>query len=218
MEDSESPAAPVRWVNQWDNLNGTIERGYAGRSIFFENGSVRSDLTRAGDYARLLASVGINGCTVNNVNADPRMLTPEMIRGVARIADAVPPWGVRLSMSVASNSPQAIGGLDTFDPGDAKVAAWWKARVDEIYAAIPDFAGLVVKADSEGQPGPSQYGRTPVDAANMLAAALKPHGGVVLYRALRLQPSPGLERPEGGSRARGLRHFSSARRPVCATT
>jgi alpha-glucuronidase len=183
MEDTESPAAPVRWVNQWDNLNGTIERGYAGRSIFFENSSVRSDLTRAGDYARLLASVGINGCTVNNVNADPRMLTPEMIRGVARIADAFRPWGVRLSMSVASNSPQAVGGLDTFDPDDPKVAAWWKARVDEIYAAIPDFAGLVVKADSEGQPGPSQYGRTPVDAANMLAAALKPHGGVVLYRA-----------------------------------
>jgi alpha-glucuronidase len=180
MEDSESPAAPVRWVNQWDNLNGTIERGYAGRSIFFENGSVRSDLTRAGEYARLLASVGINGCTINNVNADPRMLT--MIRGVSRIADAFRPWGVRLSMSVASNSPQVVGGLDTFDPGNEKVAAWWKARVDEIYAAIPDFAGLVVKADSEGQPGPSQYGRTPVDAANMLATALKPHGGVVLYR------------------------------------
>jgi alpha-glucuronidase len=183
MEGTESPAAPVRWVNQWDNLNGTIERGYAGRSIFFENGLVRSDLTRAGEYARLLASVGINGCTINNVNADLRMLTPAMIRGVARIADAFRPWGVRLSISVASNSPQVVGGLDTFDPGDPKVAAWWKARVDDIYAAIPDFAGLVVKADSEGQPGPSQYGRTPVDAANMLAAALKPHGGVVLYRA-----------------------------------
>ncbi len=160
-----------------------IERGYAGRSIFFDDGFVRTDLTRAGDYARLLASIGINGCTVNNVNADPRMLTPELIRGVARIADAFRPWGVRLSMSVAINSPQVIGGLDTFDPGDPKVAAWWRARIDEIYAAIPDFAGLVVKADSEGQPGPSQYGRTPVDAANMLAAALQPHGGVVLYRA-----------------------------------
>jgi alpha-glucuronidase len=183
MESSESPAAPIRWVNQWDNLNGTIERGYAGRSIFFDNGAVRADLTRAGEYARLLASVGINGCTVNNVNASPQMLTPEMIRGVARIADEFRPWGVRLSMSVAINSPQAVGGLDTFDPGDPKVAAWWRARVDEIYAAIPDFGGLVVKADSEGQPGPSQYGRTPVDAANMLAAALQPHGGVVLYRA-----------------------------------
>jgi alpha-glucuronidase len=180
---SESPAAPVRWVNQWDNLNGMIDRGYAGRSIFFDSGSVRSDLTRAGEYARLLASVGINGCTINNVNADPRMLTPEMIRGVARIADAFRPWGVRLSISVAINSPQAVGGLDTFDPGNPKVAAWWKARVEEIYASISDFAGFVVKADSEGQPGPSQYGRTPVDAANMLASALKPHGSVVLYRA-----------------------------------
>jgi alpha-glucuronidase len=180
---SQSPAAPVRWVNQWDNLNGTIERGFAGRSIFFENGSVRSDLTRAAQYARLLASVGINGCTINNVNADQRMLTPEIIGGVARIADAFRPWGVRLSMSVAIDTPQKIGGLSTFDPGNEKVAAWWKARVDEIYDAIPDFAGFVVKADSEGQPGPSQYGRTPVDAANMLASALKPHGGVVLYRA-----------------------------------
>jgi alpha-glucuronidase len=183
MQGSQSPAAPIRWVNQWDNLNGTIERGYAGRSIFFDNGAVRSDLTRAGDYARLLASIGINGCTVNNVNASPQMLTPEMIRGVARIADQFRPWGVRLSMSVAINSPQVMGGLDTFDPGDPKVAAWWRAKVDEIYAAIPDFAGLVVKADSEGQPGPSQYGRTPVDAANMFAAALQPHGGIVLYRA-----------------------------------
>ncbi|HEX4309150.1 MAG TPA: alpha-glucuronidase family glycosyl hydrolase [Acidobacteriaceae bacterium] len=182
LEGSESPAAPIRWVNQWDNIDGTIERGYAGRSIFFDNDKVRDDLTLAGDYARLLASVGINGCTVNNVNASPQMLTPQMIRGVARIADAFRPWGVRLSMSVAINSPQVVGGLDTFDPGDPKVAAWWRARVEEIYAAIPDFAGVVVKADSEGQPGPSQYGRTPVDAANMLAAALKPHGGIVLYR------------------------------------
>jgi alpha-glucuronidase len=183
LEDNESPAAPVRWVNQWDNLNGTIERGFAGRSIFFDSGSVRTDLTRAGDYARLLASVGINGCTINNVNADPKILTPEMMRGVARIADRFRPWGVRLSISVPINAPQAVGGLDTFDPGDPKVAAWWRAKIDEIYTAIPDFAGVVVKADSEGQPGPSKYGRTPVDAANMLAAALKPHGGIVLYRA-----------------------------------
>lgn len=183
MLGSESPAAPVRWVDQWDNLNGTIERGYGGRSIFFDQGQVRSDLTRAGEYARLLASLGINGCTVNNVNADPRMLTPEMIRNVARIADAFRPWGVRLSMAVPINAPQDVGGMGTFDPGDPEVAAWWKAKVDEIYAAIPDFGGLVVKADSEGQPGPSKYGRSPADAANMLAAALKPHGGIVLYRA-----------------------------------
>jgi len=183
IEGSESPAAPVRWVNQWDNLNGIIERGYAGPSIFFANGSVRSDLTRAGGYARLLASVGINGCTIDNVNADPQMLTPEMIHSVARIAGAFRPWGVSLSISVAIDSPQAVGGLDTFDPRNPKVAAWWRGKVREIYDAIPDFAGFVVKADSEGQPGPSQYGRTPVDAANMLADALQPRGGLVLYRA-----------------------------------
>ena len=181
IEGAESPAAPIRWVNQWDNLNGTIERGYAGRSIFYDDGHVRADLTRAGEYARLLASIGINGCTVNNVNADPRLLT--MIPDVARIADAFRPWGVRLSLAVDIASPQKIGGLDTYDPGNPQVAAWWRDKVDEIYKAIPDFGGFVVKADSEGQPGPSRYGRTPADAANMLAAALKPHGGVVMYRA-----------------------------------
>ncbi len=183
MEGAESPAAPVRWVNQWDNLNGTIERGYAGRSIFFDNGSVRSDLTRAGEYARLLASVGINGCTMNNVNADPHLLQPEMIRQVARIADVFRPWGVRLSLAVDISSPKMVGGMDTFDPGDPRVAAWWRAKADAIYAVIPDFGGFVVKADSEGQPGPSRYGRSPADAANMLASALKPHGGIVMYRA-----------------------------------
>src|SRR5579875_3365835 len=138
IEGSESPAAPIRWVNQWDNLNGTIERGYAGRSIFFDDGHVRADLTRAGEYARLLASIGINGCTINNVNADARLLT--MIPDVARIADVLRPWGVRLSMSVDIASPQKIGGLSTYDPGNPEVAAWWRARVDRIYAAIPDFA------------------------------------------------------------------------------
>ncbi len=183
LEGGESPAAPIRWVDQWDNLNGTIERGYGGRSIFFDNGAVRSDLTRAGEYARLLASVGINGCTINNVNADAHVLQPEMIREIARIADVFRPWGVRLAISVPISAPQDVGGMDTFDPGDAKVAAWWRAKADEIYEAIPDFAGFVVKADSEGQPGPSRYGRSPADAANMLAAALKPHGGIVMYRA-----------------------------------
>ena len=178
-----SPAEQVRWVDEWDNLNGSIERGYAGRSIFFANGGVRADLKRASEYARLLASVGINGCAVNNVNADVRMLTPAMISQLARIADAFRPWGVRLAISVALNSPQATGGLGTFDPKNPKVIAWWKEKVDAIYAQIPDFAGFVVKADSEGQPGPSIYGRTPADAANMLARALKPHGGVLLYRA-----------------------------------
>jgi alpha-glucuronidase len=183
LEGSESPAAPIRWVNQWDNLDGSIERGYAGRSIFFEDGHVRSDLTRVFAYGRLLASVGINGCTINNVNADPRILAPATISQIARIADLFRGWGVRVSLAVDIASPQKIGGLDTFDPGNPQVAAWWRDKVDQIYAAIPDFAGFVVKADSEGQPGPSRYGRTPADAANMLAAALKSHGGIVMYRA-----------------------------------
>jgi alpha-glucuronidase len=182
LNQTQTPADAVRWVNQWDNLDGSIERGYAGRSIFFDGGHVRADLSRAGGYARLLASVGINGCTINNVNAAPQMLSPEMIAEVARIADAFRPWGVRMSMSIDFSSPQAVGGLPTFDPLDPAVAAWWAKTVDEVYAQIPDFAGFVVKADSEGKPGPSQYGRSPAQAANVLARALKPHGGLVLYR------------------------------------
>ncbi len=182
FNQTETPADAVRWVNQWDNLDGSIERGYAGRSIFFDGGHVRADLSRASEYAHLLASVGINGCTINNVNAAPQMLSPEMIDEVARIADAFRPWGVRMSMSIDFSSPQAIGGLSTFDPLDPTVAAWWSKTVDSIYAKIPDFAGFVVKADSEGKPGPSQYGRSPAQAANVLARALKPHDGLVLYR------------------------------------
>lgn len=179
----QQPYAPLRWVNQWDNLNGTIERGYAGPSIFFENGNVRSDLTRAADYARLLASVGIDGCVINNVNADPRILDDNFLPQVARIADAFRPWGVQLSLAVDVSSPQKLGGLDTFDPLDTRVIAWWQKKVDEIYRRIPDFGGFVVKADSEGQPGPSSYGRTPADAANVIARALKPRGGILFYRA-----------------------------------
>src|SRR5208337_330674 len=141
------------------------------------------DLTPVAQYARLLASVGINGCNVNNVNGASPFLTSDSIRGLARIADAMRPWGVRLAISVDVASPQKIGGLSTYDPLDPSVKAWWTAKVEEIYALIPDFAGFTVKADSEGQPGPASYGRTPADAANLLAAALQPHGGVVLYRA-----------------------------------
>jgi alpha-glucuronidase len=179
---TESPSSPIRWVNQWDNLDGTIERGYAGRSIFFDNGHVRSDLPRVHDYGRLLASIGINGVTVNNVNSDLRTLEPEMIREFARIADQLRPWGVRMSLSVDLSSPQVVGHLPTFDPIDPTVIAWWQAKVNEIYKAIPDFAGFVIKADSEGRVGPSQYHRTPAEAANAVARALKPHGGIVLYR------------------------------------
>ena len=179
----DAPAIAIRWVDEWDNVNGTIERGYGGPSIFFDHGHVRDDLSQASEYARLLASVGINGCNVNNVNGAGPFLEPDMIKGLARIADAMRPWGVRLAMSVDIASPQKVGGLNTFDPLDPAVKAWWTAKVNEIYAAIPDLAGFTVKADSEGQPGPASYGRSPADAANVLAAALAPHGGVVLYRA-----------------------------------
>jgi alpha-glucuronidase len=178
----QKASVPIRWVDEWDNLNGTIERGYAGPPIFFENGHVRQDLTRAGEYARLLASVGINGCNVNNVNADLDLLTTEHIKEFARIADVFRPWGVKLAVSIDLTSPQTLGGLDTFDPLDQKVIAWWQKKVDEIYALIPDFGGFTVKADSEGRKGPSQYGRTPADAANVLARALADYHGVVLYR------------------------------------
>ena len=183
LNEAHEPYAPIRWVNQWDNLDGRIERGYAGRSIFFENGSVRADLKRVRDYARLLASVGINGCTVNNVNADPRILEDSFLPQLVRIADAFRPWGVRLSVAVDLSSPKGIGGLDTFDPMDSRVREWWRKKVDEIYRQIPDFGGFVVKADSEGRAGPSTYGRTPAEAANAIAHALAPHGGIVFYRA-----------------------------------
>jgi alpha-glucuronidase len=183
LHEVQQPYARLRWVDQWDNLDGRIERGYAGRSIFFDNGSVRADLTRAAEYARLLASIGINGCAVNNVNANPKVLDDNFLPQLARIADVFRPWGVQLSLSVDLGSPKAIGGLDTFDPLDPRVAEWWRKKVDDIYRLIPDFGGFVVKADSEGQPGPSSYSRTPADAANVIAAALKPHGGILFYRA-----------------------------------
>jgi len=177
------PAMAIRWTNEWDNANGTVERGYGGRSIFFEDGHVREDLAQVGEYARMLASVGINGCNVNNVNGAALFLTPEWLKSLARIADTMRPWGVRVAMSVDIASPQKVGGLNTFDPLDPQVKAWWTAKFDEVYKFIPDLAGITVKADSEGQPGPASYGRSPADAANVLANALQPHGGVVLYRA-----------------------------------
>lgn len=182
LEESSTPSASIRWTNEWDNPDGTIERGYAGPSIFFAGGKVRADLSRAAAYARLLASVGINGCTINNVNANIDLLQPANLADIAHIANVFRAYGVRLSLSVDMSSPQAIGGLKTFDPLDPQVAAWWKHKVDEIYRVIPDFGGVLIKADSEGRPGPSQYGRTPADAANLVARALQPHGGIVLYR------------------------------------
>jgi alpha-glucuronidase len=185
LDQRETPYAPVRWVNHWDRLDGTIERGYGGNSIFWENAHVRQDLTRVADYARLLASLGINACSINNVNADPRLLTPGYAPEIARIAEAMRPWGVRIAISVSFGSPldkDSVDKLDTFDPLDPKVIAWWKARVDELYAAVPDLAGIVLKADSEGRVGPSVYHRTHADAANLIARPLAPHGGLLFYR------------------------------------
>jgi alpha-glucuronidase len=183
LHETQQPFAAIRWVDQWDNLDGRIERGYAGPSIFFENGNVRADLTRASEYARLLASIGINGCAINNVNANPRVLEDSFLPQLARVADVFRPWGVQLSISVDLSSPKVIGGLDTFDPADPRVGEWWRRKFDDIYRLIPDFAGVVVKADSEGRLGPATYGRTPADAANVIARALAPHHGVVFYRA-----------------------------------
>jgi alpha-glucuronidase len=182
LNERQEPAAPIRWINHWDNLDGTIERGYAGRSIFFENGRVAEDLTRVRDYGRLLASVGINGATINNVNANALVITDQFIPQLARVADALRPWGVALSISLDFSSPRRIGGLDTFDPLDARVAAFWTDRVNALYRAIPDLGGVVVKADSEGRLGPSAYNRTHADAANVIARALAPHKGVIFYR------------------------------------
>jgi alpha-glucuronidase len=182
LDEKQEPYNQIRWLNHWDNLNGSIERGYGGPSIFWEKDHVREDLSRVSDYARLLASVGINACSINNVNADKRLLTPEYLPQIARIAAAFRPWGVRIAMSIDFASPQSVGGLKTFDPLDPEVAAWWRAKVDEIYGAVPDMAGIVIKADSEGRVGPSAYGRTHADAANVVARALKPHAGLIFYR------------------------------------
>jgi alpha-glucuronidase len=182
LDEQQTPHTPIRWVNQWDRLDGSIERGYGGKSIFWDAGHARADLSRVSEYARLLASLGINGCAINNVNADKRILSPEFFPQIASIAAALRPWGVATVISVDFGSPKTIGGLDTFDPLDPRVAQWWKTKFDELYAAIPDLAGVVMKADSEGQAGPSAYHRTHADAANVVARALAPHHGLIFYR------------------------------------
>ena len=182
LDEKENPYAPIRAINQWDNPNGSIERGYAGRSIFWADDHIVKDLTRVHDYARLLASVGINGCSINNVNADPRVIRTDYVPELARVAEAFRPFGVKLFVSVNFGSPKSLGGLDTFDPLDPRVIDFWQKKVDEIYTAIPDFGGFIMKADSEGELGPSVYGRTHADAANVVARPLKAHGGIVFYR------------------------------------
>src|SRR4029450_9403280 len=162
--------------------DGSIERGYGGRSIFFDGGEVIQDLRLAGEYARLLASIGVNAACISSVNANIKVISDPFLPGLARVAEVFRPWGVRLAVAIDFSSPKSLGGLDTFDPLDARVADFWKGRIDAIYRAVPDFAGVVVKADSEGRLGPSAYGRTHADAANVIARALAPHGGVIFYR------------------------------------
>ena len=160
-------------LDHWDNLDGSIERGYAGRSLWRWDELPDDRRRRAcADYARANASIGINAVALNNVNASAQILTPANLRKVAALADVFRPWGIRVFLSARWSAPIELGGVATADPRDAGVAAWWRAKVDEIYALIPDFGGFLVKANSEGQPGPQDYGRTHADGANMLADAL----------------------------------------------
>lgn len=179
-----SPAFKYRILDHWDNLDGTIERGYAGQSIFWNtNRKTLLWKKRIEEYARANASIGINGSVLNNVNADPRVLTKEYLDTVKVIADIVRPYGIQVYLSVNFGSPKALGDLDTADPLDENVKKWWQFKVKQIYNMVPDFGGFLVKANSEGQPGPFDYGRSHADGANMLAEALRPYGGIVMWRS-----------------------------------
>lgn len=178
-----SPKIQWRILNHWDNLDGSIERGYAGKSLWdWETLPGKID-RRYRDYARANASVGINATVLNNVNANPAMLTPQYLEKVAALANVFRPFGVKVFLSVKFSSPVNIGGLETADPLEPAVQEWWKKKVAEVYATIPDFGGFLIKANSEGQPGPQNYNRTHAEGANMLADALKPFGGIVMWRA-----------------------------------
>ncbi|KAJ7339707.1 putative alpha-glucuronidase A [Mycena albidolilacea] len=183
VEYAMNPAAPVRWINSWDNMDGSITRGFGGNSIFFTDGHVISDLTRASEYARLLSSIRINAVVVNDVNANFATINPANIQGVGRIADVFRPYGIQLGLSLDFASPMELGNLSTYDPLDPGVIAFWDDITKQIYHRIPDFAGYLVKADSEGTPGPLVYNRTLADGANLFAKAIKPFGGIVMYRA-----------------------------------
>ncbi|MFC4306827.1 alpha-glucuronidase family glycosyl hydrolase [Cohnella boryungensis] len=181
----ETPANGLRMLNHWDNLDGSVERGYAGKSLFFNNGEITDDLERIEDYARLLASCGINAAAINNVNVHKQetlLITDAYLPEVSRIAAIFRSCGIRLFLSVNYASPMEIGGLNTADPLNADVAAWWKSAVGNVYRHIPDFGGFLVKADSEFRPGPFTYGRNHADGANLLADALAPFGGLVVWR------------------------------------
>ncbi len=182
LDLDERPRIERRLLNHWDNLDGSVERGYAGRSLWWPGEADRVD-ARIATYARANASVGVNGAVINNVNANPQVLTAAFLQRAAAIARALRPYGIRVYLSANAAAPRMLGALSTADPLDPGVARWWRAKADEIYALIPDFGGFVVKANSEGQPGPQDYGRTHADGANVLADAVAPHGGVVMWRA-----------------------------------
>ena len=183
LDITEKPFYDLRILNHWDNPNGTVERGFAGKSIFLNPTPERMKM-----YARANASVGINGTVLNNVNAKPEALSTESLQKAKSIADQLRPYGIRVYLSINFASPIKVGGLETADPLDANVIKWWKNKVNEIYKLIPDFGGFLVKANSEGEPGPQDFGRTHADGANMLAAALKPHKGIVMWRAFVYNP------------------------------
>ena len=178
----QKPFFKYRILNHWDNLDGSIERGYAGKSIFW-NDYLTFDSHRLEDYAKANASIGINGVVLNNVNASPKILSSTYLQKVSEIADILRPWGIRVYLSVNFASPMALGKLKTADPLDTKVRRWWQEKTKEIYQLIPDFGGFLVKANSEGQPGPFDYGRSHAEGANMLAKALAPHQGIVMWRS-----------------------------------
>lgn len=185
---SEKPAYQHRLLNHWDNLDGTVERGYAGYSLWKWDELPGTISPRYREYARANASIGINGTVLNNVNANPQILTAEYIEKVKVIADIFRPYGIKVYLAVNFSSPSALGEVATADPLDPKVKQWWKKKVKEIYGSIPDFGGFLVKANSEGLPGPHDYGRTHVDGANMLGEALEPFGGIVMWRAFVYEP------------------------------
>lgn len=181
---ASNPSAPIRWVDEWDNLDGSIERGYGGPSIFFRNGQVVDDMTRISQYARLLSSIGINGCCVNNVNANANLLNDFNLERLGRVADAMRPYGVRIGIALYFDTPKQFGGLSTSDPLDPQVIEWWENITAKLYKHVPDLCGYTIKANSEGQPGPLSYNRTLADGANLFARALKAHGdGIMMYRA-----------------------------------
>lgn len=181
----ENPYFQLRLINHWDNMDGSVERGYAGKSIFFSDNQITTELNRIEDYARLLASIGINGVVINNVNVhmfETKLITKEYLPDAVKLAEIFRKYGIKIYFSINYASTIEIGDLGTADPLDHKVREWWKSRAKEVYSYIPDFGGFVVKADSENRPGPFTYNRNHADGANMLAEALKPYGGIVIWR------------------------------------